>query len=132
MATWKISNQEKKSVIETEIWRNSKTDQTVTIETGWRWGEWFVESDTEPKIDLLNESGCDPYAFEGYDVIDQNLDDGCWVEISFSKNIDEALQQKIDSGWEDDGYFGLEQLGFEHYDTDTEIQGPLLIEKVED
>ena len=58
MATWKISNQEKKSVIETEIWRNSKTDQTVTIETGWRWGEWFVESDTEPKIDLLNESGC--------------------------------------------------------------------------
>ena len=45
MATWSVKPTWKKSIIE----RNylSKGDNTIMIETGWRWGEFTVETDDD-------------------------------------------------------------------------------------
>lgn len=131
MARYKISNAHKKSVVELETWRNSTTGEEFTIEHGWRWGEWWFESDTEPEIDLLNEGdNFDPYSIGEID--NHNLDDGCWCFFEFPKDFNEALAEKIEQVWEEDMFQGLEELGFEHFDTDTIVSGPLTLEKVED
>ena len=129
MARYKLSNAEKKNVIETETWSDGDGN-TFHIENGWRWGEWFFEFDSEPDIDLVNENGIDPWSIG--DVEDQNLDDGCWCEFIFPDDFPEELKENIEEAWDNDGMFGLEELGFSHDDTETEILGPLTLEKIED
>ena len=65
MATWSIKPEWKKSIIE----RNhlTKDGNTIVIETGWRWGEFHIETqpsdgDTPPVL----EEGVDLYNC-GYD-----------------------------------------------------------------
>ena len=130
MARYKLSNNEKKNVTEVEIWRNSDTDQSFTIESGWRWGEWFFESDTEPNIDLVNEKGIDPFSIA--DIDDHSYDDGCWLFFEFPDDFDQGLAEQIETAYEEDSFSGLNNLGFEHWDTETIVSGPLLLEKVED
>ena len=129
MARYKLSNIEKKSVVETETWSN-EDGLTFTIENGWRWGEFFYEFDEEPDIDLDNEDGLDPWSIG--DVDDQNLDDGCWLFFYFPDDFPEELKEQVESAYEEDMYEGLENLGFNHDDTDTVITGPLSLEKLDD
>lgn len=132
MARYKISNAHKKSVVELETWRNSTTDQEFTIEHGWRWGNWYFESDTEPNIDLNADDGKEINEIIGqYEIDDHDLDDGCWCFFEFPDGFDEALKEKIEAVWEEDMFQGLEELGFEHWDTDTIVSGPLTLEKVD-
>jgi hypothetical protein len=78
MATWSVKPAWKKSIIE----RNylTKDGNTVMIETGWRWGEFTVETedDNPPNI----EAGVDIYDC-GYESELVETDDGCWEEHDF-------------------------------------------------
>lgn len=131
MARYKLSTNEKKSVVEFETWRNSETGQQFIIENGWRWGNWYFESDTEPNINLDAGDGVDPFSL-GYDIDDHDYDDGCWVFFQFPEGFDTELAEKIEAAYEEDSFDGLSQLGFEHWDTDVSVSGELLLEKVED
>jgi hypothetical protein len=134
MARYKISTEQKKSVVELERWINTDTEKLFTIEHGWRWGEWFIESDNPSNIILDAGDGQHLQVLLGFstEVIDTNLDDGCWCEFGFDDDFSPELIEQIEKAWEDEGADGLEQLGFEHYDTETRVSGPLLLEKVED
>ena len=57
MATWKLSNLEKKSCIEREFWTYPDYDEPIVRETGFRWGTFYCESDEKPDIDLANPNG---------------------------------------------------------------------------
>jgi hypothetical protein len=87
MATWKVEPTWKKSIIE----RNylSKDGNTVMIETGWRWGEFTVETedDNPPNI----EAGVDIYDC-GYESELVETNDGCWEEHDFDECDDETQE----------------------------------------
>lgn len=58
----------KKSVIETDIWKNANGD-ILELETGWRWGEFMIDvPETEAEITQMLEG-------RGYDSLEDFLED---------------------------------------------------------
>lgn len=111
MATWKVEPTWKKSVIE----RNyiCKGDNTLMVETGWRYGSFYVytEDDTPPDI----QSGVDIYNCD-YETELIETFDGCWEDYDFDDCDDETrewieeffeegnnwLDLECDHGWTQD------------------------------
>ena len=123
---YKLSAQYKKSVYDIENW--FKEDEQgnkfwMERENGWRWGNCTFQSEVPPGIDLKNEHGFN--ITEDIDeVIDLELDDGCWSDYRYSDNIDDEYAEKleqmdhnelIEDGW---------RLDF----VDTIFSGPLVLE----
>jgi hypothetical protein len=52
MASWTLKTLHKKSAIEKQFWY--KDGKVVIREEGYRWGEFYCESDKQPEIDLEN------------------------------------------------------------------------------
>ena len=77
MATWSVKPTWKKSIIE----RNylTKDGNKVMIETGWRWGEFTVETDDDNPPNI--ESGVDIYDC-GYESELVETSDGCWKKLT--------------------------------------------------
>ena len=106
MATWTIRPAWKKSLIE----RNYlvKGDNRVMIETGWRGGEFTVETEDdrppvlEPGVDLYN---CD------YEVELVETFDGCWEEVN-SDECDEETQEWLEEFFDE----GNSWLDLEEHD----------------
>jgi hypothetical protein len=122
MATWILKTQHKKSAIEKQHWY--KDGKEIIRTEGYRWGTFYCESDTQPKIDLVNEDGyrigSDDYEWEL-----EALDDGCYADWEFPEDMSEEEQEKITEAWEEEFYDGLEELGWSCDDTDYILEGPL-------
>ncbi len=112
MAEWTVSTKEKKSVEEHEIW--VKDGSTLTVKTGFRWGSWKVttEDDRQP---VFPDEEFNIYDTE-YDVELINLDDGCWVEIEFSDDIDQEERTRLEILIEDESTGVLADEGWSMYD----------------
>ena len=126
MARWKVTPNEKKSVIERQEW--SKGGQTFIYETGWRWGEFIVitDDDTPPNL----EPGVDIYACE-YETEVVGTDDGCWDDYDYSNCDAETcdwLEQFFDDG---NSVFELEERGWINGDTEMIIDCEMTIEMIE-
>jgi hypothetical protein len=127
MALWKVEPTWKKSCIERETWH--KDGQSITMETGWRWGEFIIETEgdeppvIEEGIDLFN---CD------YEVVDWSTDDGCWCDYEYEGMTEEEIAEKQE--WFDDGnsLWDLESDGWSQDDTEMIITCEVSIERVED
>jgi hypothetical protein len=125
MAIWTIKPAWKKSVIE----RNylTKGDNTVMIETGWRWGEFTVETEDdnppvlEPGVDLYN---CD------YDVELVETFDGCWEEVD-SDECDEETQEWLEEFLEENSWLDLEEHGWIQDECEMIIDCDIIIEDEE-
>jgi len=107
MATWSVKPVWKKSIIE----RNYvvKGDDTVIIETGWRWGEFHVytEDDNPPNL----EPGVDIYSC-GYEAELVETNDGCWEEHDMddcSPETQEWLEEFFEEG---NSWLDLEEHGW--------------------
>ena len=87
MATWKVEPTWKKSVIE----RNylTKDGNTVMVETGWRWGEFYVYTDDDNPPDI--ESGVDIYNCEYESELIETFD-GCWEDVDYDDCDDETRE----------------------------------------
>ena len=122
MAIWTIKPAWKKSLIE----RNylTKGDNTVMIETGWRWGEFTVETEDdnppvlEPGVDLYN---CD------YDVELVETSDGCWEEVD-SDECDEETQEWLEEFLEENSWLDLEEHGWIQDECEMIIDCDIIIE----
>ena len=127
MATWKIEPTWKKSLVEVEHYH--KDGKTVEYETGWRWGSFYCETedDNPPNI----SEGDDLWDC-GYDVELQETTDGCWAEYRFSENISEEEREELESFFEDNSVYDLEELGWSQGDTQMFIQCEPEITKVEE
>ena len=123
---WKIETATKKAIVVTETFFKTDGDQTyrMNIETTWRWGHVIVSDDVHD-LDLVNEDGLE---VSGFDIEDQEYDDGCALWFTFSDNVPEEIRELAESAWDEEGFYGLEELGWSHDDTETWFWGPLTIE----
>jgi hypothetical protein len=125
MALWKVEPVFKKSCIEQQTY--SKDGKSITEETGWRWGEFIIETeDDEPPVlekavDIFN---CD------YELVDWSTNDGCWVDHTYSGMTEEeivTMQSRFDDGI---SLYELEDEGWLQGDGAMFISCELSIEKV--
>jgi len=127
MATWKLSPQYKKSAVEKMFFY--KDGKVITIEQGFRWGTFTVESDERPLTDyeLKNEDGYELGSIdndESWEMCD--MSDGCWcdIEIGNDKTTSTDLEE-FEAAWQEDWYSGVEEKGWTNDDTEYYYYGPL-------
>ena len=127
MAKWKVEPTWKKSCIERMYL--SKDDNTVVVETGWRWGEFLVHTDDDNPPEL--EAGVDIYNC-GYESELLSTNDGCWEEIDYddcSDEVREELEAFFDDG---NSWYELEEHGWTLDTNEMIIDCDLEITRMED
>jgi hypothetical protein len=112
MALWKIEPTWKKSIREVMYFR--KEGKQITIETGWRWGEFTCE--TEDDNPPVIEEGEDLFS-QGYDVEMQECTDGCWVEYDFDEFTEEE-EEKMREWLDENSFYDLEEDGWTLVDSE--------------
>jgi hypothetical protein len=125
MATWKLEPTWKKSL--REVMYFYKDDKCITVETGWRWGEFTCETEgDEPPV---IKEGIDLYS-QGYDIEMQYCDDGCWEDYDFDGFTDEE-EQEMREWLEENSFLDLEEEGWNLDETEFIMDCEVDIEKVE-
>jgi hypothetical protein len=122
MATWILKTLHKKNAVEKQFWY--KDGKVIIREEGYRWGEFYCESDEQPEIDLDNADGYN-LSESDYDWELTSLDDGCWADWTFPEDMTEEEQAEIETAWEEEYFEGMEELGWSQDDTEYILQGPL-------
>lgn len=129
MTTWSLSPQYKKSAVEVMFFY--KGNMVITIEQGFRWATFKVESDERPLTDeeLRNEDGYElgsidnDESWEMWDMID-----GCWLDIDRgNSHVSDEEFEAFEQAWEEDSYEGVEALGWSQDDTEYHYHGPLTL-----
>ena len=127
MATWSVKPTWKKSIIE----RNylSKGDNTIMIETGWRWGEFTVETDDDNPPNI--EAGVNIYDC-GYESELVETNDGCWEEHDFD-DCDEETQEWLEEFFDEgNSWLDLEEHGWSQDECEMIIDCDLEITRIND
>jgi hypothetical protein len=126
MAIWKLSPQHKKSAVEKMFFYNGS--KAIIVEQGWRWGTFTVESDERPLTDLelVNEDGYELGCIDNDESWElYEMTDGCWLDIDALRDATEEDVTAFEQAWEEDGYDGVEALGWSNDDTEYYYYGPL-------
>ena len=113
MAIWKIEPTWKKSLREVMYFR--KDDKEITVETGWRWGEFTCETEDNNPPNIVE--GVDLYS-QGYDIEMQECFDGCWEDYEFY-GFTEEEEEKMREWLEENSFLDLEEECW--VNTDTEM-----------
>jgi hypothetical protein len=126
MATWKVEPTWKKSVIERNYLTNG--DNTLMIETGWRWGEFLVytDDDNPPKI----EAGVDIYNCE-YETELIETWDGCWEDRDYD-DCDDETREWLEEFLEENSWLDLEEHGWAQDECEMIIDCDLKITRMND
>lgn len=132
--TYKIATQDKKSIVHEEFFRLDQGDQTyeARMEQTWRWGYAVITDVEKDSIDPLNPNG---FLVTDYDIEDQDLVDGVALYFHYSDNVTDEMKEAFELAWDQDGYEGVENLGWTQWDMEMTFLGPLeieLLEEVED
>ena len=126
MAEWSVKPTWKKSIIE----RNylTKDGNTVMVETGWRWGSFYCETedDNPPNI----SEGDDLWDC-GYDVEMQECFDGCWQDYEFD-GFTEEEEDEIREWLDDNSFLDLEEDGWVSGDTEMILNCEPEITRIEE
>lgn len=127
MATWSVKPAWKKSIIE----RNylTKDGNTVMVETGWRWGEFTVETEDDNPPDI--EAGVDIYDC-GYESELVETNDGCWEEVDTDDCDDETKEWLEEFFEEGNSWLDLEEHGWLQDECEMIIDCELIIERLDD
>jgi hypothetical protein len=127
MATWNLSPQHKKSAVEKMFFY--KDGSCITIEQGFRWANFTVESDEQPLTDdeLKNADGYELGCIDNDECWEmQDMSDGCWIEIEAEgSSVTDKELANFEAAWETDGYSGVEDLGWSNDETEYYYYGPL-------
>lgn len=126
MATWSVKPNWKKSIIERQ--EMIKDDNTLIVETGWRWGEFHVETDDDspPKL----KPGVDMFNCE-YESEMIETTDGCWEEHDMD-DCDEETREWLEEFFEENSYFDLEEHGWIFSDCEMIIDCDMTIERLDE
>ncbi len=127
MATWTVNPTWKKSSIERQI--ITKGDNTLVVETGWRWGEFIVYTDDDNPPNI--EAGVDIYDC-GYETELVETTDGCWEEHDFD-DCDDETQAWLEEFFEEgNSWLDLEEHDWIFGDCEMIIECDLEITKREE
>jgi hypothetical protein len=126
MARWKVTPDWKKSVIERQYWSKEGVAGYIQHEIGWRWGEFFIdtEDDTPPEL----EPGVNIF---DYGAEDWSTDDGCWEETDVDIADDEE-RERIEEFIENNSIYDLEEEGWVMDECEMIIDCDMTIEKVDE
>jgi len=127
MATWSVKPTWKKSIIE----RNylTKGDNTIMVETGWRWGEFTVETEDDNPPDI--EAGVNIYDC-GYESELVETNDGCWEEHDMD-DCDEETQEWLEEFFDEgNSWLDLEEHGWMQDECEMIIDCDLEITRIND
>jgi hypothetical protein len=141
MANWKVSPYYKKSCEEHEQY--TKDDMTIVRQTGYRGAAFYVETsdDNPPEFefdcvpggngvkDSIDMYNCEVNNIESVEL--ESMWDGCWEEVEYPEDMDEAERERLEELIEEEGdiYDVLEnQEGWCQSETQAWIWGPILIE----
>jgi hypothetical protein len=127
MATWSVKPTWKKSIIE----RNYlyKDGQQLVIETGWRWGEFTVETEDDNPPDI--EAGVNIYDC-GYESELVETNDGCWEEHDYD-DVDDETREWIEEFFDEgNSWLDLEEHGWTQGDCEMIIDCDLEITRIND
>jgi len=116
-----VENAVKKSTEETEIFINEDGDR-LYIHTLWRGGEYTINVDEE----FVYPDEDQAFVVTDYEIEDMNNWDGCSVDfeiVSLTKSeaYKETLKECVEKIYEEEGYMGLEEAGWNHEDTEVVI-----------
>lgn len=134
MAVWTLMPVNKKSIEEVMFW--TKDGKTIYHRQGWRGGSvtLVTADDNEPIIDLAGNDELNVYDLYDDHIVDVELDsywDGCWSEWDWNEqDLTEEEQEEIEEAWNEDGYDGVEGLGWSQDDSETYFYGELSLERV--
>ena len=134
MTTWKITTEHKKSIVQTEYWKNLETGQKITYNLGWRWGEYYVVAPENTTIEEWLESYDEDEGvsvFDEFEVEDSSEDDGWWVDYEFEGMTEEEIEV-MEEFLEGSSLLDLESDNWVCTDSETILTGPLNIEEVSD
>ena len=127
MAVWSIKPTWKKSIIERNYLH--KDDNTIVIETGWRWGEFTCETEGDEPPEL--EAGVDLYNCD-YDVELVETSDGCWEEHDMD-DCDEETQEWLEEFFDEgNSWLDLEEHGWVQGDCEMIIDCDMDIVRVDE
>lgn len=126
MATWKVTPTWKKSVIERQTWTKTGVPGYITHEIGWRWGEFFIETEDDKQPEL--EAGVNIF---DYSPDDWSTDDGCWEETDVDISNEEE-RERLEEFVQDNSIFDLEEEGWVMEECEMIIDCDMNIERVED
>ena len=127
MAVWSIKPTWKKSIIERNYLH--KDDNTIVIETGWRWGEFTCETEGDEPPEL--EAGVDLYNCD-YDVELVETSDGWWEEHDMD-DCDEETQEWLEEFFEEgNSWLDLEEHGWVQGDCEMIIDCDMDIVRVDE
>lgn len=129
--TYKVSTEEKKLIVQEEIFQMTKDGKFLEarIEQTWRWGYAVITDVEKDSIDPANPQG---FEVTGYDIDDQDFQDGVSTWCRYSDNVPDEMRIEFERAWEDDGYEGVENLGWSQWDVETFFYGPLKVELLEE
>jgi hypothetical protein len=127
MATWTVRPSYKKSIIEYNFF--IKDNNRFMHETGWRGGEFSVETEDDNPPDI--EEGVNIYDC-GYDSELIETFDGCWEDYDYD-GCDDETQEWLENFFEEgNSWLDLEEHGWNNVDCEMIIDCDLLIEKIEE
>lgn len=129
MAVWTLSPQYKKSAVEKMFFY--KDGKVITMEQGFRWATFSVESDERPLTDyeLKNEDGYELGCIDNDESWEMNdMVDGCWMDIEAGNDKTTSTDvEEFEAAWEENWYEGVEELGWSQDDTEYYYYGPLAL-----
>ena len=127
MATWSLSPQYKKSAVEKMFFY--KDGKVITMEQGFRWATFKVESDERPLTDeeLKNEDGYELASIANDESWEMwEMMDGCWIDIEAGNDkTTEADVEAFTELWEEDSFEAVEGAGWTQDDCEYFYFGPL-------
>ena len=85
----------KKSIAEytTFIKKVGNDTYRATMETGWRWGKFYVSLDAEEIKEIVESNDVEISAYDDFEL--DYCDDGCWCSWAFSANVPEGVEEKV-------------------------------------
>lgn len=124
MATWKVEPTWKKSIVERQ--EMVKDHNILIVETGWRWGEFHVETEDDNPPDI--GPGVDMFDC-GYESEMIETTDGCWEDHDMEE-CDDETKEWLEEFFEDNSYFDLEEHGWHFGDCQMIIDCELKMTKL--
>lgn len=122
MPRWTLGNAHKKNVEERSIW-SKDGDEICRIEW-YRWGTWSTESEQRPDVDTDNPDGYDIHGSDvDWEIVD--MTDGVAAGWQFPDGMADEERTRIEELYDEDGYSGLEDDGWENIETEIYLHGPL-------
>ena len=134
--TYSVSPMYKKSFVETETFIHcDDPEQKILVSTLWRNGTVNVTPQDKDEVEALEAASYaddadefEPYSFQEFEFV--STWDGVSVDLDFvGEDLTEERQKELEEGYDEEGFFFLEDEGYDSDESNVVMIGELEIEE---